>query len=126
MQGKAILSPRFFCFTCSGARPLVARAEALCWGNRYPTTLHAINSCVLKLAKVTPACKVYRGLKGAALPEEAAAFPKALKEQIDAIPWVRSARAAAAARLESHTATHLLQPSSREPEPHTRNAKRHV
>ena len=38
-------------------------------GNRYATSIHAVTSCVLKLAKVTAACKVYRGLKDAQLPD---------------------------------------------------------
>ena len=40
----------------------------LCRGNDYTCTLHAINSCLLKLAKLTPACTVYRGLGGAVPP----------------------------------------------------------
>ena len=38
------------------------------WHNNYCTTIHAINSCVLKLSKLTVACKVWRGFTGAALP----------------------------------------------------------
>ena len=34
------------------------------------TTIHAINSCVLKLSKLTVAVPVYRGLKDAQLPPE--------------------------------------------------------
>jgi len=48
---------------------LVQRCEALTMGNRYATSIHAVTSCVLKLAKITAACKVYRGLKDAALPD---------------------------------------------------------
>jgi hypothetical protein len=36
--------------------------------NLYPTTLHAINSLIVKLGKLTKATKVYRGVKGFKLP----------------------------------------------------------
>ena len=36
----------------------------LCKRNMYTTTLHAINSCVVKLGKLTKVMKVYRGLSG--------------------------------------------------------------
>ena len=39
------------------------------WHNKYPTTIHSINSCVLSLSKLTKAGCVYRGLAGATLPE---------------------------------------------------------
>ena len=38
--------------------------------NGYPTTIHAINSCVIKMSKLTKAGKVWRGIKDAALPKE--------------------------------------------------------
>lgn len=37
--------------------------------NLYTTTLHAINSGIIKLSKLTKACKVYRGISGRSLPE---------------------------------------------------------
>ena len=37
--------------------------------NKYTTTLHAINSCVVKLSKLTEATKVYRGISGMGLPK---------------------------------------------------------
>ncbi len=37
---------------------------------RYTTTLHVINSAVVKLGKLTKAGTVYRGLSGGTLPEE--------------------------------------------------------
>ena len=44
--------------------------ESLCKGNRYTTTLHAMNSTVVKLSKLTTAeKKVYRGVSGGRLPE---------------------------------------------------------
>ena len=42
----------------------------LCKGNKYTTTLHAINSAIVKLSKLTVASKVYRGISGKALPKE--------------------------------------------------------
>ena len=42
----------------------------LCKQNMYPTTLHAINSAVLKLGKLMKVQKVYRGLSGKKLPEQ--------------------------------------------------------
>ena len=36
--------------------------------DRFITTLHAINSGVIKLSRLQPACEVYRGLKGLKLP----------------------------------------------------------
>ena len=38
-------------------------------GNKYATTLHAINSAIVKLSKLTAATKVYRGLSGMGLPD---------------------------------------------------------
>ena len=38
------------------------------WANKYTTTIHAINSCIIKLSKLTKARKVYRGLSGATMP----------------------------------------------------------
>ena len=42
----------------------------LCHGNNYVSTIHAINSCVIKLSKLTQAVKVWRGFKGATLPKQ--------------------------------------------------------
>ena len=39
------------------------------WANRYATTIHAINSSIIKLSKLTLAQPVYRGMTGAALPK---------------------------------------------------------
>ena len=38
--------------------------------NRYPNTLHAINSAVVKASKLSKARKIYRGIAGMALPKE--------------------------------------------------------
>merc|ERR1712194_867034 len=47
-----------------------AQAKELCEDNSYVTTLHVINSALLKLGKVMKACKVYRGMVGGRLPPE--------------------------------------------------------
>ena len=47
-----------------------ARFQTLCRGNTYSTTLHACNSAIVKLSKLTVATKVYRGVSGALLPAE--------------------------------------------------------
>lgn len=39
-------------------------------GNKYTTTLHVINSAVVKLGKLQSAAKVYRGVSGGVLPPE--------------------------------------------------------
>lgn len=41
----------------------------MCGKNTYPTTLHIINSAVLKLSKLTKAVKVYRGMASGVLPK---------------------------------------------------------
>ena len=46
------------------------RFASLCKGNRYVTTLHCINSAVVKLSKLQKACKVYRGISNGVLPKE--------------------------------------------------------
>ena len=38
-------------------------------GNRYVTTVHAINSCIVKMSKLTKVAKVYRGVSGGILPQ---------------------------------------------------------
>ena len=43
--------------------------EELCRGNKYATTLHVINSAIIKLSRLTQAAKVYRGVSGGVLPE---------------------------------------------------------
>jgi len=54
----------------SGNVFLMQQNKALCKGNDYPTSIHATNSCVLKLSKLTKAGKVWRGIKDAKLPKE--------------------------------------------------------
>ena len=49
---------------------LAQRFAELCKGNRYTTTLHSINSSIVKLSKLTKASKVYRGIRGGLLPNE--------------------------------------------------------
>jgi hypothetical protein len=48
---------------------MVRTFETLCRGNRFVTTIHAINSAILKLARLTNVSKVYRGIGGGILPE---------------------------------------------------------
>ena len=45
-------------------------AQALGKLNKYTTTLHGINSAIIKLGKLTKATKVYRGISGRVLPEQ--------------------------------------------------------
>lgn len=47
---------------------MVQARDRLCKDNMYVTTLHVINSALLKLSKVQPARVVYRGVSGARLP----------------------------------------------------------
>ena len=49
---------------------MVRIAKELTKGNGYATSIHAINSCVIKLSKLTKAGKVWRGIKDAMLPKE--------------------------------------------------------
>ena len=42
--------------------------DDLCMGNTYTTTLHVINSSIVKLSKLTHVTKVYRGVSGGRLP----------------------------------------------------------
>ena len=50
--------------------PFLRKAyESNCLGNDYVTTLHAINSAVVKMSALTVATKVYRGSAGLALPD---------------------------------------------------------
>ena len=53
----------------SGNQFLMQQFEQLCKGNTYRTTIHAVNSCVIKLSKLTSACKVWRGFTDARLPD---------------------------------------------------------
>ena len=59
-----------------GAKPLQPAAGTLSLNetlkslNKYTTTLHGINSAIIKLGKLTKATKVYRGLAGMSLPDQ--------------------------------------------------------
>ena len=53
----------------SGDPYLKSQCDLLCLGNSYTTTIHATNSCVIKLSKLTVAGKVWRGIKDAKLPK---------------------------------------------------------
>jgi NLR family CARD domain-containing protein 3 len=54
----------------SGVAFLKQQFERDCMGNLYPTTIHCINSAVIKLSKLQVACPVYRGSTRAVLPSE--------------------------------------------------------
>jgi len=45
-------------------------ASALAQCNKYITTLHATNSCIVKTGKLTKCSKVFRGMSGMALPDK--------------------------------------------------------
>ena len=45
------------------------RCAATCRGNHYVTTLHSINSAVVKLGKLTKPTRVFRGISGARMPK---------------------------------------------------------
>ena len=45
------------------------KLKELCSNNRYGTTIHSINSSIVKLSKLTKVTKLYRGIRGATLPE---------------------------------------------------------
>eukprot|EP00966_Prymnesium_polylepis_P098240 2275265-Prymnesium_polylepis.1 len=48
---------------------LQQKEKGLCMGNKYATTIHSINSAVLKLSKLSVVCKVWRGFQNATLPQ---------------------------------------------------------
>jgi hypothetical protein len=54
----------------TGVKALTEKWHALTQGNKYTTTLHVINSCVVKLSKLTKAEKVYCGIADSVLPDE--------------------------------------------------------
>ena len=53
----------------SGDAFLAKQYRDLCHGNNYVSTIHAVNSCVIKLSKLTKAGTVYRGVCYATTPE---------------------------------------------------------
>ena len=68
--------PMFFKFNvvCRGAghgKPqwAVDQFKSVCKGNRYSTTISAVNSAIIKLSKQTKVAKVYRGISGCGLPK---------------------------------------------------------
>ena len=54
----------------SGVEFLKTQFTELCKGNLYATTIHGINSAVIKLSKLQVACPVYRGSTEALLPPQ--------------------------------------------------------
>lgn len=53
----------------SGDAYLLKQYKELCLGNQYVSTIHAINSCVIKLSKLSVAGKVWRGVCYGKLPD---------------------------------------------------------
>ena len=49
---------------------LVGKCQKLTQGNLYTTTIHVINSCILKLGRLMHPARVYRGMAGGMLPPE--------------------------------------------------------
>jgi len=56
--------------TDSSSEAIAAFERARAAMNTYTTTLHAVNSAIVKLSKLTYASKVYRGVAGRVLPEQ--------------------------------------------------------
>ena len=54
----------------TGVPFLVSSWEKLCIDNMYVTTIHVINSAIVKLSKLTVVTPVYRGVQGGMLPEK--------------------------------------------------------
>ena len=54
----------------SGVPYLVLAFQRMCKSNTYTTTMHVINSSIVKLGKITVACKVYRGISKGILPDD--------------------------------------------------------
>ena len=48
---------------------MVNQNAAICKNNSYPTTIHCINSCLIKLSKLTKTCPLFRGTTNGALPD---------------------------------------------------------
>ena len=71
----AVFSPAAILFGIEDALQQMEDAFARATGrkgslNKYTTTLHAINSAIVKLSKLTIAKRVYRGVQGRTLPNE--------------------------------------------------------
>ena len=54
---------------CTMNQHMINQYQKLCGSNTYTTTLHAINSAIVKLGKVSAALTVYRGVSDGALPD---------------------------------------------------------
>jgi len=54
--------------TGTGLESMQKKWDDLCMGNKYTTTLHVVNSAVVKLGKITVASTVWRGISGGVLP----------------------------------------------------------
>jgi len=81
---QALREPKLLLDEAIGARlytgPMFAKYNDLlrnfgrhldgCLGNRYVTTTHVINSCIVKTSKLTQVARVYRGVASGVLPEQ--------------------------------------------------------
>lgn len=54
----------------SGDPFLIKQYKDLCFGNQYISTIHSINSCIIKLSKLTVAGTVYRGVCYGKMPDK--------------------------------------------------------
>jgi hypothetical protein len=54
----------------SGDAFLIKGYKDLCFGNQYVSTIHSINSCIIKLSKLTVAGTVYRGVCYGKMPDK--------------------------------------------------------
>jgi len=54
----------------NAAEPFTRQFQELCQGNRYTTTIHVINSLIVKSSKLTTVTKVYRGSANGVLPKQ--------------------------------------------------------
>ena len=66
-NGCARLAPRTLC--AAGALLVTPLTRVLVHSWADVTTTHAINSCIVKAAKLTEASRVYRGVAGGVLPD---------------------------------------------------------
>ena len=104
---------------------MVEKMKALVKANHYTTTIHVINSCIVKLGHLMKANKVYRGISGARLPERSrrARLPRAARRRRIRL-LVDDARREGGARIrgEAGRGRHRL----RDPDGDDRPRRRHL
>ena len=71
-----------------------AKLSKISKGNVYSTTLHVINSAIIKLSKLTEATTVYRGLSSRRLPKQVhpSTFPRTHPTIMDEVQLVTCCR----------------------------------